>query len=497
MVDGTSLAAAEEDLVDAKVKPFEDIPVPGGHDSGLMGILAPLYHAVKGNAFNKPHIYQQNCAKEFGPIFRQNGVLGWIVALSDPHDFETVFRRAGKYPMRPVVKSWIDYRREHNHCMGLVTSEGEDWNTYRNAVSKGILKPSALASHVTSMHEVALEFVQKVKSTRRPDGVMPDIENELYKWSLESAATFFFDRRLNLITEKTLKKENQAFFDSLQVLTWNTSKLLMIPEEVLKFIPRSMNPMLLSNKAWGAIFSLVNKYINDTVKDLAAKAARGENIANSGTFLAFLVAQDKLTYEEIIGNLAEIVPAAVDTTAHTTTWLLHLISKNPRVQEKLYDEVQQIIPDGTVPTQEKLDDMKYLKATVKEAQRLYPITIGTARVLEEDIELRGYHIPAGTHCQTTYYNAGRDPNVFDDPEEFLPERWLDKNKKYHPFASLPFGYGTRMCVGRRLAQQEMYLLLAEVTRHFLLSPTKPNVGSNCGITIHPEESVEPKMVDRK
>ena len=70
MVDGTSLAAAEEDLVDAKVKPFEDIPVPGGHDSGLMGILAPLYHAVKGNAFNKPHIYQQNCAKEFGPIFR-------------------------------------------------------------------------------------------------------------------------------------------------------------------------------------------------------------------------------------------------------------------------------------------------------------------------------------------------------------------------------------------------------------------------------------------
>lgn len=71
-----------------------------------------------------------------------------------------------------------------------------------------------------------------------------------------AAATFFFDRRLNLITEKTLKKENQAFFDSLQVLTWNTSKLLMIPEEVLKFIPRSRNPMLLSNKAWDAIFSL-------------------------------------------------------------------------------------------------------------------------------------------------------------------------------------------------------------------------------------------------
>ena len=53
-----------------------------------------------------------------------------------------------------------------------------------------------------------------------------------------------------------------------------------------------------------------------------------------------------------------------------------------------------------------------------------------------------------TNLQTTFYTACRDPNVFDDPEEFRPERWLDKSKKYHPFASLPFGHGTRMCVGK-------------------------------------------------
>lgn len=72
-----------------------------------------------------------------------------------------------------------------NFCCFLFGSEGEAWATLRSALSKGILKPTALAPHVDSMHEVALDFVAKLKSIRRPDGVIPDIETELYKWSME------------------------------------------------------------------------------------------------------------------------------------------------------------------------------------------------------------------------------------------------------------------------------------------------------------------------
>ena len=56
-------------------------------------------------------------------------------------------------------------------------------------------------------------------------------------------------------------------------------------------------------------------------------------------------------------------------TAHTSAWAIHLVSRDPKIQEKLYDEVQRFIPDGTLPTAEKIDQMKYLKAVVKEAQR--------------------------------------------------------------------------------------------------------------------------------
>ena len=53
-----------------------------------------------------------------------------------------------------------------------------------------------------------------------------------------------------------------------------------------------------------------------------------------------------------------------------------------------------------------------------------------------------------THLATLFYAACRDPKIFDNPNEFRPERWLDKKKKYHPFASMPFGHGSRMCVGK-------------------------------------------------
>ncbi|XP_072049592.1 1,25-dihydroxyvitamin D(3) 24-hydroxylase, mitochondrial-like [Amphiura filiformis] len=477
-------------------QPFNEIPIPGGHEKGLMGILAPLYHAWRGKAFTKPHEYLFSCAKECGPIFRQNTLMGWVVNISDADGIEKVFRAVGKYPNRPMVKSWIEHRHDRNFALGIITSEHETWQRLRSAVSKGILKPGVLVSHVGSMHEVTLDLINKLRSIRKPDGVIPDIETELFKWAMESSATFVFDKRLNLITEKVLKKENQDFFDALQVIALESSKLWSLPEKVINNLPESRNPILKSNKAWDVLFAITKTYIDEKMGALARKADNGEDF-DDGTFVAYMLTQNEITTEEIYGNVSEIFPASVDTTAHTTAWLIHEVSKHPEVQDKLYDELISINPENTTPTSEMLDSMTYLKATVKETQRLYPITLATARILDNDIVIKGYNIPKETHITTNFYTASRDPKLFDNPNEFKPERWLQNEKKYHPFASLPFGHGTRMCVGRRLAQQEMYLVLSELVRNFRLVSTKPNVGSNCGVTIHPESSVEPKLIDRR
>ena len=75
--------------------------------------------------------------------------------------------------------------RLNQRNISFLLSEGEKWQELRSAVSKGILKPSALVSHVDSMHEVAMEFIDKMKTIRREDGVIPNIEKELIKWAME------------------------------------------------------------------------------------------------------------------------------------------------------------------------------------------------------------------------------------------------------------------------------------------------------------------------
>ena len=73
---------------------------------------------------------------------------------------------------------------------------------------------------------------------------------------LAASATFFYDKKLNLIKEKVIKKENQDFFDALQTLTWETAKLMSIPVKILNMFPESRNPMKITDKCWDVLFSL-------------------------------------------------------------------------------------------------------------------------------------------------------------------------------------------------------------------------------------------------
>jgi cytochrome P450 len=105
--------------------------------------------------------------------------------------------------------------------------------------------------------------------------------------------------------------------------------------------------------------------------------------------------------------------------------------------------------------------------------RLRPIASPNARTLGKDVEMGGYMIPKGIEVQISTFTTSHDPNIFERPNEFLPERWLgmtsqereQRNVEKIAYASLPFGFGPRMCAGRRLAETEMYMLVGELIRH--------------------------------
>lgn len=99
---------------------------------------------------------------------------------------------------------------------------------------------------------------------------------------------------------------------------------------------------------------------------------------------------------------------------------------------------------------------------------MYSTVIGNGRTLQEDTVIQGYLIPKGVQVVFPTLVTGSMSEYVSDPNDFTPERWMNRDSKIHPFASLPYGYGSRMCLGRRFADLEIQILLAKVR-------LKPNI----------------------
>lgn len=94
---------------------------------------------------------------------------------------------------------------------------------------------------------------------------------------------------------------------------------------------------------------------------------------------------------------------------------------------------------------------------------MYPVVLGNGRCMTKDTVVGGYKIPKGVQIVFQHYAISNSSKYFSQPDQFLPERWLKgTHHRHHSFASLPFGYGKRMCLGRRFADLELQTVLAKV-----------------------------------
>ncbi|RXM33110.1 Dual specificity protein kinase CLK2 [Acipenser ruthenus] len=136
------------------------------------------------------------------------------------------------------------------------------------------------------------------------------------------------------------------------------------------------------------------------------------------------------------------------------------------VQDSVRRQVQRALEQAGGDVAQALRAAPLLRGTVKEILRLYPVGISVQRYPVKDIVLQNYHIPAGTLVQACLYPLGRSSSVFSEPLRFWPERWLGSGSgsgSGSGFRSLAFGFGSRQCVGRRIAETEMQLFLMHVS----------------------------------
>ncbi|KAK1398887.1 Psoralen synthase [Heracleum sosnowskyi] len=164
----------------------------------------------------------------------------------------------------------------------------------------------------------------------------------------------------------------------------------------------------------------------------------------------------------------DMFTAGTNTTSSTLEWTMAMLMKNPDIMDKLQNEVRNISRGNTRILEDDLQDMQYLKAVIKESMRINTPTTLLSRKAREDVKVMGYEIKARTRVFINVWAIARDPTLWDNPEEFWPERFLNNPIDYKGlhFEYLPFGAGRRGCPGIQFGMAVNELALANVVNTF-------------------------------
>ncbi|XP_061192018.1 cytochrome P450 10-like [Saccostrea echinata] len=445
----------------SSVKSFDNIPGPKG-----LPVVGTLFDYMKkdGFRFNKMFEAYRQRALQFGPIFKENIANISTVVISDPVEYNKVIRVDGKFPERHLMEPWHHYRELKKLGQGLVDSKGAEWHKLRTVTIKKMLKMKEVLDYCPDMDQVANDFTDHLSSLRNQNNEIVGIEKELFKWSMESISPFLFDSRIGCLGPNPSQQaqdfiENlQGFFKLMQPLMYNVPLYKIFPTKTWKQYEKYADN----------IFKIGRSFVD---KKAALLQQNPPKEGEKSSFLEYMMNQKSLTENEALSTVVDMLISATETTSSGSLWALYCLAKNPEVQEKLYEETKRVLPNNETITPEKLSELQYVKAILKETFRLYPITFATTRYLAKDTEVAGYTIPAGTHVQGNLYTMYRDSNLFPEPEAFKPERWLKENtmnQEVKALSNFVWGHGARMCIGRRFAEQEIHILLTKIVQNFRL-----------------------------
>ena len=184
-----------------------------------------------------------------------------------------------------------------------------------------------------------------------------------------------------------------------------------------------------------------------------------------------------LTDLEIRNEVDTFMFEGHDTTTSGMSWTLYLLAQHPEHQERVREEVRDVLAGREWLEYEDLKELKYTHLCIKEALRLYPPVYEIYRVTDRDVELGGRIIPKGMSVAVNVFDVHRHHDTWAEPDKFNPLRFLPENcKDRDPFAFIPFSASLRNCIGQNFALNEERVVIATVIHHFYLTvPCDQNV----------------------
>uniref|UniRef100_A0A9J7YCZ9 Cytochrome P450, family 27, subfamily B, polypeptide 1 n=1 Tax=Cyprinus carpio carpio TaxID=630221 RepID=A0A9J7YCZ9_CYPCA len=477
-----------------QVKTLEQMPGPSA--AGF------IWDLLFRRGLSRLHQLQLEGRRRYGPMWKASFGPILTVHVAEPELIEQVLRQEGQHPMRSDLSSWKDYRKLRGEGYGLLTAEGEEWQSVRSLLGKHMLRPKAVEAYDGTLNAVVTDLIHKLKlrSQQSSSGLVTDISAEFYRFGLEVSSapppgisSVLFESRIGCL-DPVVPVETERFIQSINTMFVMTLLTMAMPQWLHRLLPKPWDTFC---RCWDYMFQFAKGHIDQRLEEERQKMARGERL--EGRYLTYFLSQAGVPLKSVYSNVTELLLAGVDTISSTLSWSLYELSRHPEVQTALRDEVRRVMKGRSVPEARDVAAMPLMKAVIKEILRLYPVIPANARVItDRDITVGGYIIPKNTLITLCHYATSRDPRQFCDPDAFVPQRWLSRSEGSHPFASVPFGVGKRSCVGRRIAELELYLALSRILMHFNVEPAEDSdpVRPMTRTLLVPERQINLRFIER-
>lgn len=474
-----------------QVKSLREMPGPGA--------ISNLIEFFYRDGFSRIHEIQLEHSQKYGKIFKSRFGPQLVVSIADRDLVAQVLRAEGPTPQRGNMESWKEYRDLRGRSTGLISAESDEWLDMRSVLRQLIMRPRDVAVFSDDVNEVVFDLVDKVRRLRcqQPDGLTVFNINDLFfKYAMEGVASILYETRLGCL-EDEIPKMSQEYIKALHLM-FSSFKTTMYAGAIPKWLrPVLPKPWEEFCSSWDGLFRFSQIHVDKRLSDIKKKVEQGEEV--KGGLLTHLLVTKEMNLEEIYANMTEMLLAGVDTTSFTLSWATYLLAKHPTVQQEIYNEISQVL-GGRVPTADDVSQLPLIRGLVKETLRLFPVLPGNGRVTQDDLVVGGYFIPKGTQLALCHYSTSMDEENFPSAEEFRPDRWLRKDTldRVDNFGSIPFGYGIRSCIGRRIAELEMHLSLTQLLQKFRIevSPLTGDVRAKTHGLLCPGSSINLKFVDR-
>jgi sterol 14-demethylase len=205
-----------------------------------------------------------------------------------------------------------------------------------------------------------------------------------------------------------------------------------------------------------------------------ARVERGTVAREDRDLLDVLISID-MNADTITGIFISMMFAGHHTSSGTASWALIELMRHPEVMAGVVAELDDLYADGSEVSFQALRSIPQLEAALKETLRLHPPLVLLLRVAQEDIDLAGHHLPAGTMVGATPRVSNRIAEDFPEPDRFDPSRYVDPRQEdlTNRWTWIPFGAGKHRCVGNAFAMMQMKAIFSVILRDYEFEMVQP------------------------